>query len=362
MKKIGTDLVSSKYSSPEHSEPEYPLSEHPLQDAHNRPVHYLRLSVTDRCNLKCLYCHVDKTYIPHNKIMSYEEMQYLVNIFMQMGVRKVRLTGGEPFLRKDFMSFLEGLRKEHSDLDIRITTNGTLLKPYIRTLKDLNVYVNLSLDTLDGDKFRQITGSDKLDIVRESLDLLMESQVPVKLNVVALRGFNDNELDGFLDLVERYPIDLRFIEFMPMGQNTSWTQNSVWSTKVIYEKIQERFTLKPITKQGKEDGPAVIYELLEATGRVLKGRVGLISPISRHYCKTCNRLRVTSDGNMRLCLYDDKEYSLLSIIRSKDPDIIQNRDTYLKNYIVKALQQKPIGSEMLGNGSVSVRSMHSIGG
>lgn len=328
-----------------------------LKDRHDRSVHYLRLSVTDRCNLKCLYCHVDKKYTSHASILTYEEIRYLIRLFMQMGVKKVRMTGGEPFVRKGFVDFLGELRKEQPDLDLRITSNGTLLKPYINTLKDLNVHVNLSLDTLNKSKFAQITGFDKFDTVRESLDMLMESQIPVKLNAVAMRGFNDNELDDFLDLVKAYPIELRFIEFMPVGHNTRWTQNSVWTAQEIYEEIVEKFELKPITSHGKADGPAVIYELVGA-----KGNIGFITPISRHYCETCNRLRITSNGNMRICLYDDTEYSLLPILRDETPYITESRDAYLKFYIREALLQKPIGAKKLGKGSVTNRSMHSIGG
>ena len=170
-----------------------------LEDGHGRTVRYIRLSVTDRCNLRCTYCRSGmETFIPHESVLRYEEMEQLVDMAMDMGVEKVRLTGGEPFARKGFADFLERLRAAHPALDIRVTTNGTLIGPHIQTLKAIGLNaVNLSLDTFDRDKFEQITGRDLFGKVRENMDALLDAGIPFKLNAVAMRGFNDDELPAF---------------------------------------------------------------------------------------------------------------------------------------------------------------------
>ena len=191
-----------------------------LEDGHGRTVRYIRLSVTDRCNLRCTYCRSGmETFIPHESVLRYEEMEQLVDMAMDMGVEKVRLTGGEPFARKGFADFLERLRAAHPALDIRVTTNGTLIGPHIQTLKAIGLNaVNLSLDTFDRDKFEQITGRDLFGKVRENMDALLDAGIPFKLNAVAMRGFNDDELPAFVDYAMHHPIDVRFIEFMPMAK------------------------------------------------------------------------------------------------------------------------------------------------
>ena len=287
-----------------------------LEDGHGRTVRYIRLSVTDRCNLRCTYCRSGmETFIPHESVLRYEEMEQLVDMAMDMGVEKVRLTGGEPFARKGFADFLERLRAAHPALDIRVTTNGTLIGPHIQTLKAIGLNaVNLSLDTFDRDKFEQITGRDLFGKVRENMDALLDAGIPFKLNAVAMRGFNDDELPAFIDYAMRHPIDVRFIEFMPMGEGTRWSDSCFWSAPDILDAVKGLVAVAPVEQEQRNGGPARLYTLSGPNGPGL-GRLGLISPLSSHFCTSCNRLRITSDGALRTCLFDDREYRLRNALR-----------------------------------------------
>ena len=228
-----------------------------LEDGHGRTVRYIRLSVTDRCNLRCTYCRSGmETFIPHESVLRYEEMEQLVDMAMDMGVEKVRLTGGEPFARKGFSDFLERLRAAHPALDIRVTTNGTLIGPHIQTLKAIGLNaVNLSLDTFDRDKFEQITGRDLFGKVRENMDALLDAGIPFKLNAVAMRGFNDDELPAFIDYAMRHPIDVRFIEFMPMGEGTRWSDSCFWSAPDILDAVKGLVAVVPVEQEQRNGGP-----------------------------------------------------------------------------------------------------------
>lgn len=234
-----------------------------LEDGHGRTVRYIRLSVTDRCNLRCTYCRSGmETFIPHESVLRYEEMEQLVDMAMDMGVEKVRLTGGEPFARKGFSDFLERLRAAHPALDIRVTTNGTLIGPHIQTLKAIGLNaVNLSLDTFDRDKFEQITGRDLFGKVRENMDALLDAGIPFKLNAVAMRGFNDDELPAFVDYAMHHPIDVRFIEFMPMGEGTRWSDSCFWSAPDILDAVKGLVAVVPVEQEQRNGGPARLYTL-----------------------------------------------------------------------------------------------------
>ena len=234
-----------------------------LEDGHGRTVRYIRLSVTDRCNLRCTYCRSGmETFIPHESVLRYEEMEQLVDMAMDMGVEKVRLTGGEPFARKGFADFLERLRAAHPALDIRVTTNGTLIGPHIQTLKAIGLNaVNLSLDTFDRDKFEQITGRDLFGKVRENMDALLDAGIPFKLNAVAMRGFNDDELPAFIDYAMHHPIDVRFIEFMPMGEGTRWSDSCFWSAPDILDAVKGLVAVAPVEQEQRNGGPARLYTL-----------------------------------------------------------------------------------------------------
>ena len=332
----------------------------PLEDGHGRTVRYIRLSVTDRCNLRCAYCRSGmETFIPHESVLRYEEMEQLVDMAIDMGVEKVRLTGGEPFARKGFVGFLERLRAAHPTLDIRVTTNGTLLGPHIPSLKAIGLNaVNLSLDTFDRAKFERITGRDLFPRVRESMDALLEAGIPLKLNAVAMRGFNDDELSAFVDYALAHPVDVRFIEFMPMGEGTRWTDARFWSATDILAAVKELVDIRPLSEERRNGGPARLYALAGPDGPGL-GHLGLITPLSNHFCAACNRLRITSDGALRTCLFDDREYRLRNALRHPKLGL-----RAVRRIVSLATLNKPIGARLLESrhNAVAQRRMTAIGG
>lgn len=338
----------------------------PLIDGHGRDVRYIRLSVTDRCNLRCTYCRSGmETFIPHESVLRYEEMEQLVHMVVEQGVEKVRLTGGEPFARKGFIAFLERLRSAHPDLDIRITTNGTLLGPHIPALKDLSLNaVNLSLDTFTRSTFERITGRDLLHRVLESMEQLLAEGIPLKINAVAMRGVNDTELPTFLDFAMTHAVDVRFIEFMPMGEGTRWTSDAFWSASDILDAARKLVSVTPATfdsTPSRNSGPARLYDLepLSSSPLPRRGRLGLITPLSSHFCATCNRLRITSEGALRTCLFDDKEYRLRAVLRHPRLGI-----DAVRRIVALATRNKPVGARILEqrHEAVALRRMTAIGG
>ena len=328
-------------------------------DGLGREVNYLRLSVTDRCNLRCAYCsrREQTEYIPHENILRYEEMLAVVRAVRGLGVNKVRLTGGEPFVRKDFLAFLGLLREEFPDLDLRITTNATLLGGKAAALKLMGVKVlNISLDTLDREKYRRITGRDTLPEVLAAVHECLDRGLHVKLNAVAIKGFNDEELPAFLDLVRTLPVELRFIEYMPMGGCLEWTEGRLWKADEILAAASALAELTPLTPEGPDRGPSRMFAV--AGGQ---GRLGLISPMSRHFCDSCNRLRVTADGRLRTCLFSDRTFRLLGYLRSS-----AFNEAGLVRIIRRAMATKPLGyqlvQERINGAAARDRAMSAIGG
>ncbi|MBO4368766.1 MAG: GTP 3',8-cyclase MoaA [Desulfovibrio sp.] len=330
----------------------------PFCDGFGRPLTYLRLSVTDRCNLRCVYCQSNavKQFIPHEHILHYEEMLRLIRILRGLGLKKVRLTGGEPFVRKDFCAFLGMLRTTFPDMDVRITSNGTLVSSAVSFLQEVGITaLNLSLDSFDKKTFAAITGRDCLQDVLYSLDRLCEAGIPVKINAVALQGVTQASLDAFVAVAKERDLDVRFIEFMPMGQETVWSQARFCSVKTLFEALQTIVPLEKCSAKDPLDGPAVMYTL--SGGR---GRIGFISALSDHFCGSCNRLRITSEGALRLCLFDDREIPLRPLLRNATV-----HDSDIASLIQESVRQKPMGYELLakrtGN-AVARRTMSRIGG
>lgn len=329
-----------------------------IVDAHGRQVSYLRLSITDRCNLRCAYCFSnDIRFIPHADVMRYEEILILVDLAKSLGIHKVRLTGGEPFVRKDFLWLVEHILARHPELDLRITTNATLLSGKVRTLKELGVrHLNVSLDTLNAGRFKDITGRDFFRQVRGALDEVMAEGIGLKVNAVAMRGVNDDELPAFLALARDNPLDLRFIEFMPMGADDLWSDMRYWPADDILRQARELADLTPVSQAEADRGPARVYTI--AGGR---GRLGLISPLSDHFCGTCNRLRITPDGRLRTCLFSDKEYRLLPLLRHPKlgPEAVLRA-------MRLASGSKPLGYKLLAartrGRAVACKRMSAIGG
>lgn len=331
----------------------------PLCDGHGRVVRYLRLSVTDRCNLRCAYCRseINQKFIPHPKVLRYEEMARLVGMMAALGVSKVRLTGGEPFARKGCDELLHLLHTRYPSLDLRLTTNGTLLEPHIPLLRSVGVSaVNLSLDSFDRETFARVTGRDLLPAVLASLDGLLQAGIRVKINAVAMRGVNDGQMDDFVHAVRTMPVDLRFIEFMPMGSGTLWGPETFWSAADIRAEAERRVRLDPVQDSSAEAGPAKMFAVQGG-----KGRMGFITAVSCHFCGTCNRLRLTSDGNLRTCLFDDREYHLRGLLRNPRFD-----DGHLARVVRLACVGKPIGADLLKarkkGSAVADKQMVGIGG
>ena len=329
-----------------------------LADAYGRAIRYVRLSVTDRCNLRCLYCQspAKYEYIPHPSILTYEEMLRLAGIFYGLGVRKLRLSGGEPLVRKGCADFLVSLRERFADLDIRMTSNGTLIGPIIPVLARIRVgCVNISLDTFSPDVFAEITGRNMLACVLDNVNALRMSGIPIKLNAVALRGITDRELPAFIAFAKEKEIDVRFIEFMPMGKGTLWSRERFLPVSELRQAAEECVRLRPIESRSPTDGPARMYAIAGS-----RGRLGFISAVTDHFCSTCNRLRITSDGALRLCLFDDREYALRPLLRNR-----RVTDESIARCIRALCQRKVIGNEVLlarRKTAVAEKRMSGIGG
>ncbi|EHJ46548.1 molybdenum cofactor biosynthesis protein A [Solidesulfovibrio carbinoliphilus subsp. oakridgensis] len=327
-----------------------------LRDGRGREVSYLRLSVTDRCNLSCLYCRPKDriSFIPHNDILRYEELLDLVSLGREMGISKVRLTGGEPFARKDVMVLVESIRRRFPEMDLRLTTNATLLAGKPALLAELGVTaVNISCDTLDREKYARITGCDRLDLVRRAIDESLAAGLRVKINAVALRGVNTDEIPAFVRLATDAPLDVRFIEFMPVGDGNLWKPENYIAAKDVLSLAVRAAELVPEENGHIAGGPARMYRIAGGLGRF-----GVISPLSEHFCDACNRLRITSDGKLRTCLFSDREYRLRPLLRNPKLGLRKVREV-----IALALRTKPLGYEVLNPGAVpEARNMSAIGG
>ncbi|MCP4022751.1 MAG: GTP 3',8-cyclase MoaA [Desulfobacteraceae bacterium] len=323
----------------------------------NRSINYLRISVTDRCNFRCVYCIPSKPFqhIKHRQIARYEEILRVTRQAVALGITKVRITGGEPFVRKDIMSFLEDLCNLEGLKDISITTNGALLTPKkIEKLLELGITrLNFSLDTLNPDKFEKITCRQRFQKV---WDAIMNAHTmgisPVKINSVILRGINDDEIVDIASLAMDYPFHIRFIEYMPMG-NSAVEKSQQVLTSEIQEKIEAKLgQLIPVPREFN-DGPAKKFKITNA-----KGVIGFITAISSHFCGDCNRLRLTSRGTLRPCLLNNYEKDILSPMRNGATD----QD--LKEIIETALAQKPLYHDLNNKDKscIPISHMTSIGG
>ncbi|MBQ7738390.1 MAG: GTP 3',8-cyclase MoaA [Desulfovibrionaceae bacterium] len=330
-----------------------------LCDDLGRKVRYLRVSITDRCNLRCLYCQSNRLsrYIPHDDILKYEEILRLLHILVPLGVEKVRLTGGEPLARKGCGEFLGRLREHFPNLDLRLTTNGTMLSGSLQDLVQCKINaVNISLDTFDPETFTKVTGRDMLPRVLSTIDALVDAGIKVKINAVLMPGITQASLEQFIHLAQDLDIDVRFIEFMPMGQDTIWSKDAFCPWSEILALVTKNYELIPEKNVDLTAGPAQMFKFKGAPGRL-----GFISPITNHFCYTCNRLRLTSDGSLRLCLYDDHEYPVRPLLRDA-----YVTDEQIAAKILEVLRKKTLGVGLLErrgqNKPVAVRNMSGIGG
>ena len=290
-----------------------------LFDNHGRPLEYLRLAITDRCNLRCFYCMPAEgiQYVPKNELLSYEEMLRLVGIMAGLGVRKVRLTGGEPFVRRDLVPFMARLGEVAGIDDISLTTNGVLTAPHVPELKRLGIKaVNLSLDTLDRARFASITRRDELPAVMRTFEALLAAGISVKINVVVMDGLNIEDLVPLAGLTRELPVDVRFIEEMPFngGSHLATPETLPWHHGRIRAHLEAHFgELRPVSRS-----PGATATDHRVAGHV--GCIGIIAAYSRTFCGSCNRLRLTAEGGLKTCLYDQGVLDLRAMLRGGAPD------------------------------------------
>ena len=284
-----------------------------LTDRYGRTITYLRLAVTDRCNLRCTYCMPAEGVVSlhHSDILTFEEMQRLVSLLVSAGVSKVRLTGGEPFVRKGLLPFMQRLSDIPALHSLHITTNGVETAPIIPRLQAMKLAgVNLSLDTLRPERFQRITRRNRFADVQASLHALLKSTIPLKINTVVKFGLNDDEIGDIASLARRHPVQVRFIEEMPFngGKTVGFTSTN--------HRIERR--LQSIFPSMKKEGQHGTAQTWSVPG--FRGRIGVISGAERTFCGSCNRLRITADGTLKTCLYDDGVLDLRSLLRSGAAD------------------------------------------
>ena len=288
-----------------------------LVDLHKREINYLRISVTDRCNLRCLYCApVRPQQIPKDNLLTLEEIERLVCIGIGLGIRKVRLTGGEPLVRKGVPGLIQRLCGMESLEDVSLTTNGTLIHRYADQLLEAGLSrLNISLDTLDRRKYKEPTGVDLFSQVWDGLHMALGLGFdPIKINMVVMKGFNDNEIEQMAALSTKHPVHVRFIEYMPIGTDPSVSHHYFVPVSEIENRLRQMGRLVPVARR-EIDGPASRYRFEGAPGEV-----GLISAMSAHFCGSCNRLRLTADGKLRPCLLADSHVDLFEAVRGKATD------------------------------------------
>ena len=286
-------------------------------DNHGRKVNYLRLAVTDRCNLRCFYCMPEEgiEFLSRKEVLSYEEMIRMMNLMTDMGIDKVRITGGEPFIRKDLMKFIRAISKNPKLKQINITTNGTLTAPHVEELKELGIHsVNLSMDTIDPKRFYEITRRDVFPEVWDTFEKLLHFGINTKINTVVMQGKNEEDIQALVELTKDKPVSVRFIEEMPFNGTGSHYPILHWTHPRILAKIKEQYP--DIYKI--PDGPSSTSYNYQIHGH--KGTVGIIAAFTRTFCGTCNRLRVTPNGLLKTCLYDSGVFNIKSLMRENADD------------------------------------------
>ena len=326
-----------------------------LADTFSRPITYLRVSVTDKCNLRCIYCMPERglPWLPKSEILSYEEIAEIVRAAAQAGVRSVRLSGGEPLIRKDLPRLVASISAIDGIEDVALSTNALLLEEQIDALLDAGLKrVNVSLDTLREDRFAQIARRPGLDRVLAGIDAAIERGLtPVKINCVVMRGQNDDEIAAFAEWTKERAVFVRFIEVMPVHENLGVQRDAYVSSDEILERVRTIGDLEAVTGPGG-NGPARYFAFPGAPGAV-----GVISPLSHDYCERCNRVRLTADGRLRLCLFGDHEVDLRSAVRAG-----ASQDEIV-DLLRAAMLIKPERHHLrLGEASSRMRAFSEIGG
>ncbi|MBW2940979.1 GTP 3',8-cyclase MoaA [Zhongshania aquimaris] len=329
--------------------------EAPLQDRFGRGVNYLRLSVTDRCDFRCVYCmSEDMTFLPRAQILTLEQLYDIASSFVQLGVKKIRLTGGEPLVRNNVMSLIERLGQLENLEQLHLTTNGAQLDKFAKPLKAAGLTgINISLDSLQAGRFKELTRFGELQKVLNGVDAARDAGFNrIKLNAVILKGRNDDEILGLVDYARDKHIDISFIEEMPLGNISEHDRAlSFISSEQIRTQIQERYALTPTTEN--TGGPSRYYRMADS-----QSRIGFISPHSHNFCHLCNRVRLTVEGRLLLCLGNEHSVSLKEIVDRYPGDHDRLRDA-----IIKAMDLKPERHHFsLDDEPQIVRFMNTTGG
>jgi cyclic pyranopterin phosphate synthase len=313
----------------------------PLIDPFARRIDYLRISVTDRCDFRCTYCMSEHmTFLPKRDLLTLEELERMATAFVRLGVRKLRITGGEPLVRRNILSFFEGMSQHlgHGLDELTLTTNGSQLDRFAGPLAQAGVRrVNVSLDTLDPAKFAEVTRWGKLDKVLRGIQAAQDAGIRVKVNAVALKGFNENELFDLVAWARRTDLDLTFIEVMPMGDMGDGTDGTLrldqyWPLKDLRARLAERYTLTELDH--RTGGPAR-YVRLGETGQ----QIGFITPLTHNFCESCNRVRLTCTGQLYMCLGQEDVADLRAPLRASSDD------APLEDAIRAAIARKPRGHD-----------------
>ncbi len=288
-----------------------------MKDKQGRTINYLRLGLTDRCNLRCTYCMPEEgiNYLPRRELLSYEELLRLIRLLSKNGITKIRITGGEPFVRKGIMEFLHALRQIREVQKIKLTTNGSLIEPFLPDLKKLDITsVNLSLDSLRAERFADITRRDTFKSVMQAFQRMLEMGFQIKINAVVMADKNTDEIVDMAMLAKEEPIEMRFIEEMPFNGQGLRLPESDWDHLRILQHLREHIPgLKKIPS-----GPNATAVRYTAPG--FKGSIGIIAAWSRTFCGSCNRLRLTPKGTLRTCLYDTGTFNLRDLMRAGATD------------------------------------------
>ena len=313
-----------------------------MKDRFGRNITYLRISVTDLCNLRCKYCMPESGVesLCHSDILSIEEIVEIVKVASKNGIKKIRLTGGEPLVRRGFINLCKQISKIDEIEDIAITTNGVYLKEMADELFENKVRrINFSLDTLIKEKYNDITRRNDFDKTMESLFYAIKKGFKVKINVVLIGGFNDDEIQDFVNLANKYDLEVRFIELMQIGETANWSKDKFVSNKIVLEKVPKL----------EFDGVSGVAKIYKIKGQ--KGRIGLISPISCSFCEDCNRIRLTSDGKLKPCLHSKDEINLKGLSGEE-----------LEEVFKRGIFEKPEKHHLEDGKSESARDMNKIGG
>ena len=327
-----------------------------MVDKYGRTVNYLRLAVTDRCNLRCQYCMPAEgiDYVPQKELLRYEEMLRICKVLSNRGISKLRITGGEPFVRKDMMDFLKAVKKQSALKSLHITTNGSLCLPHLDQIASLGLdSINLSLDTLDPQRFFAITRRDAWEATQKVLEAFLEMDVRLKINMVVMSGINEMDILPMALLAKDHAVEVRFIEEMPFNGGSNRQEKRSWSAENIHKVLSEHLGSLESHKMTM-GSTAQLYSLKD-----FKGQLGIIPAFSRTFCSWCNRIRITAMGQLKTCLYDQGVFDLKAFMRSGASDQM------LADTIQEALNYKALNgfeAERRRGGSQNRESMSTIGG